>query len=285
MTAPIVLRTALGRSPLVRALKDGTLTSDRLRFDFVEVEPVTRAFRRMVRSLEFDLCEIALTTHAQARAFGKPITALPVVLLRGLHHGALICRRDSPLRGPADLPGRRIGVRAWSQTTGVWVRGILQNEYGVAPDSMTWVTEEDAHVQEFPDPPFVQRIAAGQDLRAMLLAGEIDAAVALAGIDAAQIRTVIPDAAAAAAAWSRRTGVYPINHVVVVHDALLAAHPWLAEELMRLFVESKRRADDTVPFGIAANRPAIELLMRYAAQQALIPRAYGVEELFVANLP
>jgi len=285
MTPPIVLRTALGKSPLVQALKAGTVASDRLRFDFVEVEPVTRAFRRMVRSLEFDLCEIALTTHAQARAFGKPITALPVVLLRGLHHGALICRRDSPLRGPADLPGKRIGVRAWSQTTGVWVRGILQNDYGVAPDSMTWVTEEDAHVQEFHDPPFVQRMAAGQDLRAMLLAGEIDAAVALAGIDAAQIRTVIPDADAAAAAWSRKTGVYPINHIVVVKDALLAAHPWLPEELMRLFIESKRRADDTVPYGLAANRPAIELLMRYAAQQKLIPRAYGVEELFAANLP
>ena len=285
MTDPVVLRTALGRSPLVRALKEGAVTSDRLRFDFVEVEPVTRAFRRMVRTLEFDLCEIALTTHAQARAFGKPITALPVVLLRGLHHGALICRRDSPLRGPADLPGKRIGVRAWSQTTGVWVRGILQNDYDVAPDSMTWVTEEDAHVQEFHDPPFVQRIAAGQDLRAMLLAGEIDAAVALAGIDAAQIRTVIPNADAAAATWSRKTGAYPINHVVVVKDALLAAHPWLAEELMRLFVESRQRANEAVPYGIAANRPAIELLMHYAAQQKLIPRAYGVEELFAANLP
>ncbi len=153
---------------------------------------ITRAFRRMTRAMEFDLCEIALTTHAQARAYGKPITALPVVLLRGFHHGALICRRDSPLRGPADLLGKRIGVRAWSQTTGVWVRGILQDDYGVAPDAMTWVTEEDAHVQEFVDPPFVQRIAAGQDLRAMLMTGEIDAALAVAGIDPGQIRTVIP---------------------------------------------------------------------------------------------
>ena len=255
--------------------------SDRVRFDFVEVEPVTRAFRRMTRAMEFDLCEMALTTHAQARAFGKPITALPVVLLRGLHHGALICRRDSTLRGPADLVGKRIGVRAWSQTTGVWVRGVLRDEYGVAHDSMTWVTEEDAHVQEFVDPPFVQRMAAGQDLRAMLLSGEIDAAVALAGFDPAVVRTVIPDADAAAAEWSRRTGVYPINHVVVVKDALLAAHPWLADELMRLFLASRKLADDTVPYGIDANRPAIELLMRYAAEQGLIPRPYRVDELFV----
>jgi 4,5-dihydroxyphthalate decarboxylase len=279
----VVLRTALGKSPLVRALKDGTIASDRISFDFVDVDPITRAFRRMTRALEFDLCEIALTTHAQARAYGKPITALPVVLLRGLHHGALICRRDSPLRGPTDLVGKRVGVRAWSQTTGVWLRGILQDEYGIAPDSMTWITEEDAHVQEFVDPPFVQRITPGQTLPAMLLSGEIDAAVALA-VDPASVRTVIPDADAAAIAWSRKTGVYPINHVVVVKDALLAEHPWLADELMRLFAASKRSADDSVPYGIAANRPAIELLMRYAAEQKLIPRPYRVEELFVAHL-
>jgi 4,5-dihydroxyphthalate decarboxylase len=291
----VVLRTALGKSPLVRALKDGTVASDRISFDFVDVDPITRAFRRMTRALEFDLCEIALTTHAQARAYHKPITALPVVLLRGLHHGALICRRDSPLRGPAELAGRRVGVRAWSQTTGVWVRGILQDEYGVAPDAMTWITEEDAHVQEFADPSFVTRIAAGQNLRTMLLAGEIDAAVALAGLDPEQIRTVIPDADAAAAAWYRKTGAYPVNHVVVVKDALLGEYPWLAAELMRLFVASKQIVpvpapssltalvgDDPEPYGIAANRPAIELLMRYAARQKLIPRAYGVDELFVA---
>jgi 4,5-dihydroxyphthalate decarboxylase len=115
----------------------------------------------------------------------------------------------------------------------------------------------------------------------MLLSGEIDAAVALAGLDAAQVRTLILDANSAEADWSRRTGVYPINHVVVVKDALLAEHAWLADELMRLFLASKRLADDSVPYGIEGNRPAIELLMRYAAEQGLIPRAYRVEELFV----
>jgi 4,5-dihydroxyphthalate decarboxylase len=279
----LTLRAALGKSPLVRALKQGAVASDRVGFEFAEVDPVTRAFRRMVRTLEFDLCEIALTTHAQARAFGKPITALPVVLLRGLHHNALICRHDSPLRGPSDLVGRRIGVRAWSQTTGVWVRGILRHEYGIAADAMTWVTEEDAHVHEFADPPFVQRIAPGQSLPAMLVSGEIDAAVALAGVDPAAVRAVIPDVDAVAAAWSARTGVYPINHVVVVKDELLTRHPWLADELMRLFLASKLQADDSVPYGLDANRPAIELLVRYAAEQGLIPRAFRPDELFVSD--
>ncbi len=119
----------------------------------------------------------------------------------------------------------------------------------------------------------------------MLLSGEIDAAVALAGIDPMLVRPVIPDADAVAAGMvAPRPACYPINHVVVVKDALLAEHPWLADELMRLFIASKQGADDTVPYGIAANRPAIELLMRYAAEQGLIPRAYSVEELFVAHL-
>ncbi len=277
--AELRLRTALGQSPLVRALKEGTVASDRVAFDFVEVNPITRAFRRQTRAMEFDLCEIALTTHAQARAYGKPITALPVVLLLGLHHGALICRADSPLGGPADLPGKRIGVRAWSQTTGVWVRGILRDEYGIAPASMSWITEEDAHVEEFTDPRFVQRMQAGKALPSMLLSGEIDAAIALASMDPSTVRTVIPDADTVAQEWSRKTGVYPINHVVVVKDELLAQHPWLADELMRLFIASK--GDSPVPYGIEANRPAIELLMRYATEQGLIPRAYRVEELFV----
>ena len=272
------LRTALGKSPLVRALKDGAVSSDRVGFEFVEVDPITRAFRRQTRGMEFDLCEIALTTHAQARAYGKPITALPVVLLRGLHHGALMCRADSPLRGPADLVGKRIGVRAWSQTTGVWVRGVLHDEYGIAPDSMTWITEEDAHVQEFTDPPYVKRMAQGQDLRSLLLSGGVDAVIAVAGLDPAEVRTVIPAADAVAQEWSHRTGVFPINHVVVMKDALLAAHPWLADELMRLFVAAK--GDAPVPYGVEANRAAIELLMRYATRQGLIPRPYRVEELF-----
>ncbi|HLY89378.1 MAG TPA: ABC transporter substrate-binding protein [Acetobacteraceae bacterium] len=272
------LRTALGKSPLIRALKGGTVSSDRVGFEFVEVDPITRAFRRQTRGMEFDLCEIALTTHAQARAYDKPITALPVVLLRGLHHGALMCRADSPLRGPAALVGKRIGVRAWSQTTGVWMRGVLHDEYGIAPSSMTWITEEDAHVQEFTDPPHVERMAQGQDLRGLLLSGAVDAVIAVAGLDPADVRTVIPDADAVAQEWSRKTGVFPINHVVVVKDALLAAHPWLADELMRLFVAAK--GDAPVPYGVEANRPAIELLMRYASEQGLIPRPFRVEELF-----
>lgn len=293
----LTLRSAIASYPHAVALKDGRVRSDRVRFDFEEMPEITRSFRRMVRTLDFDLCEIALTTLAQAHAHGKPVTGLPVVVMRGFHHGALTCRRDSAIRGPADLVGKRVGVRAFSQTTGVWLRGILLHDYGVDHRSITWVTAEDAHVSEYVDPPNAERIATGKNLSRMLMAGEIDAGIALAGLDAASVRTVIPDADQAAAEWYRRTGVYPVNHVVCVRRELLATNTWLAGELMSLFGAAKRAArepsaerrwasivgDDVLPYGFAANRRGIELCTEFAAEQGLTPNAYRADELFGAT--
>jgi 4,5-dihydroxyphthalate decarboxylase len=284
----LTLKAALADYPHVMALKDGSVRSDKVAFAWETVTPITRAFRRMVRTGDFDLCEIALTTLAQAETFGKGLTALPVVVMRGFHHAALVCPVDSPLRGPEDLASKRIGVRAFSQTTGVWLRGILLDSYGVDHRLITWVTEEDAHVLEYRDPANVVR---GQDLNAMLMSGEIDAAIALPGLDAKAVRTVIPNADEAAADWYRRTGAYPVNHVVCIKSALL---PGLGAELMRLFTEAKAVArepsaeakfqsivgSDFLPYGLEVNRTGIELCLRYAAEQGLVPRVYTAEELF-----
>ncbi len=292
----LILRSALAPYPHVRGLLDGSIASDRIRFEFEAVEPITGAFRRMVRTLDFDLCEISLTTLAQARAYAKPIVALPVVVMRGFHHAALVCRQDSPIRGPTDLAGKRVGVRAFSQTTGIWVRGILLDEYGVNHREITWVTQEDAHVQEYADPSNVARIRPDQRLNNMLLAGEIDAGIALTGLDAALVRPVIPDAEAAAATWYRKAGAYPVNHVVCLRTALAEAHPWLAAELFRLFSAAKAAAakpsaaaryaaligGDPLPYGLDANRGGIALCLRYAAEQGLVGRVYAPEELFTA---
>jgi 4,5-dihydroxyphthalate decarboxylase len=293
MQPPLTLRCALAPYPHVRALLDGRVISERVGFEFESVTPITRAFRRMVRTLDFDLCEIALTTLAQARAFGKPITGLPVVVMRGLHHAALVCPRESALRGPADLIGRSVAVRAYSQTTGVWLRGILHEQYGVDHRRIEWLTEEDAHVREYADPPNVRRIEPGQQLGAMLLSGEAAAGIALAGVDPARMRPVIADPDAASAAWLRAGGAYPDNHVLCVRTALLEAHPWLADELFRLFVAARAAADepsteeryrrligDPLPYGLAANHAAIALGLRYAAEQGLIPCAGTPEGLF-----
>lgn len=294
MTGTITLRTAVANYPHVRALKDGSVGSSLVRLDLEDVPVITRAFRRMVRTLDFDLCEIALTTLAQAHAFGKPIKGLPIVVMRGFHHAALVCPVGSTIRGPKDLPGKRIGVRAWSQTTGIWVRGILMDEYGVDHRDITWVTEEDAHVQEYADPPNVQRIAPGQDLKTMLLANNIDATIAVAGIDPAVVRPVIADPMTAAAGWFAKTGAYPVNHLLCVKTALVEAHPWLPDELLRLFIAAKAAATEpsaearftgilgaeVLPYGMEANRIGIELCLRYAAEQGLVPAVYDTAALF-----
>ena len=290
----LTLRSALASYPHVRALKDGTVTSDKVRLMFEDVPVITRAFRRMVRTLDFDLCEIALTTLAQAHAFDKPIKGLPIVVMRGFHHGALVCPTGSAIRGPADLRGKVVGVRAWSQTTGVWVRGILRDTYGVDHRDITWVTEEDAHVLDYEDPPNVRRITPQQDLKAMLLAGEIDAGIALTGLDAAMVRPVIADPLAAATEWFRATGAYPVNHLMCLKSALVDAHPWLPAESMRLFTAAKAAASErsaearfaaivgpeVLPYGLEANRAGIELCLTYAAEQGLVPRVYDVGEIF-----
>jgi 4,5-dihydroxyphthalate decarboxylase len=290
----ITLHSAIADYPHVTAIKDGPVASDRVRFDFETVPVITRAFRRMVRTLDFDLCEIALTTLAQAHAYNKPIKALPIVVMRGFHHGALVCKLGSTIVGPEDLRGRRIGVRAWSQTTGIWVRGILLEEYGVDHRDITWVTQEDAHVAEYVDPPNVVRIAAGQDLASMLDTGEIDAGIAISGVDPATVRPVIANPLAAATAWFAKTKAYPVNHLLCLKTALVDANPWLPAEIMRLFVAAKQAAaqpsaearfasivgPDTLPYGLEANRSGIELCLRYAAEQGLIPRAYHVNEIF-----
>ena len=284
----VVLKAALADYPHVMALKDGSVRAEGIGFAWETVDPITRAFRRMVRTGDFDMCEIALTTLAQAVSYGKDLIGLPIVVMRGFHHAALVCPVASPLRGPEDLAGKRIGVRAFSQTTGVWIRGILRDIYGVDHRSITWVTEEDAHLREYQDPPNVVR---GGDLKALLLSGEIDAAIALPGLDPALVRPVIPDADNAAAEWFRSTGVYPVNHVVCVTSMLA---PSVGADLMRLFSEAKAAArepsaearytgivgEDPLPYGLTANRKGIELCLRYAAEQGLMAKIYEPEQLF-----
>lgn len=278
----MMLRAALADYPHVAALKADTTT-----FAWETVSPITRAFRRMVRTGDFDMCEIALTTLGQAVAHGKDLIGLPVVVMRGFHHAALVCPIDSPIRGPEDLRGKRIAVRAYSQTTGVWLRGILKDAYGVDHRDIVWVTEEDAHVQEYQDPPNVVR---GVDLPAMFASRQVDAAIALTGLDPALTRPVIADPDRAAAIWFRQTGVYPVNHVVCVKSK----HRHLIPDLMRRFHAAKAASasspaearyipivgPDPIPYGLEANRAGIALCLRYAAEQGLTPKTYTPEDLF-----
>ena len=279
----VVLRTALGGYPHVSALRDGRVASDRLILDFAPIPSINRAFAPMVREQRFDVSEIAIATFLQAKAHGKPLVLLPIVLAARFQEPALLCRADSDIGGPGELVGKRVGIRAYSQTTGMWLRGILADRHEVRPDDMRWVTFEDAHVAEYRDPPWVERAAPGKDALRMLRRGELDAVVVGNDLPSdPMLRTVFRDPAAAADAFWREHGFVPVNHLLAVREEIAHSHPDLPLELMRLFREAKGVAAlgfdgrDPYLFGCRPLSPAIALALRYAEQQGLLPRPLDV---------
>jgi 4,5-dihydroxyphthalate decarboxylase len=292
-----------------QALKDGSVKPRSFEFDFIEVDPLIAAFRRMVRGNEFDICEMAITTYLCARAFGKPMTAVPVFLIRAFHHGAILAHTKSGIRSPKDLEGKRVGVnRGYTVTTGVWARGILQREYGVDLSKITWVLSGDEHVAEYRPPSNVVPLEPGRKMGDMLAKGELAAAIGVE-VDSPDVRPLIPDAFETGVAALRRRGLYPINHTVVIRNELIAAHPQLAADVFDAFAAAKnvyieRLKDgriekptevdelhkrvlqitgDPLPYGIAPNRQVIEELIGHAVQQGIITKPVSVEELFVPS--
>jgi len=274
------VKALLGDYPGTAALKRGEIRSDSVRLEFADVRPPSAGFKRVVRDLEFEVAELAITTFLMAKAAGKPLRLLPAVVVGRLQHPLLVYNTERGPLAPRDLAGRRVGVRSYSVTTGMWLRGILAEDHGVDPDRVTWVTFEEAHVAEFRDPPNVERAAPSKDVVAMLLAGEIDAAVVGDGKPAdPRLRPLIPDAEAAARAWQRRTGAIQINHMVVVKDSVPRA---VADEVSRLLAASIQAAGNPEmnPHGLEANRRNLEVAIDYVHRQRLIPRRYALEELF-----
>jgi 4,5-dihydroxyphthalate decarboxylase len=292
------------------ALKDGTVRPGHFELEIEEVPAIIQAFRRMVRGLEFDVSEMALTTYITARAHHKAFTALPIFLIRAFHHGAIYYDRTKGIAGPLDLEGKRVGVsRGYTVTTGVWVRSILQHEYSVDLSSITWVLSGDEHVAEFQAPANVVRLEQGKTLEEALLAGELAAAIGIQPTHP-DIAPLIPGAQEAGFRSLARHGHYPINHLLVVKDATLAAHPDLAVQLFEAFVAAKRpylerlragqiatlpKTDqmyrrvldithtDPLPYGIEPNRRMLEALISYAREQQILSRSCEVEELFARD--
>jgi 4,5-dihydroxyphthalate decarboxylase len=282
------LNVCFGTYPHTRALKDGAIKSGRVAFAFTEIDPVNRAFMPMAREQKFDLSEMAIVTYLQALAYGKPLVLMPATMMGRFQHGTMLYNSAHGTLRPQDLPGRRVGVRAFSQTTGVWIRGILWKDYGLDLGAVKWVTFEDAHVAEYRDPPGVERAAAGKDITKMLLDGELDAAIFGGAMPSEpQLKSVIPDPEVAALAWYRKNGAVPINHMVVLKQTLAKSDPGAVREVYRMLFESKRAAGlpkagaiDFIPFGFDAVKPSLELMSDYAFEMKLTPRRYAVEDLF-----
>ena len=263
MSSMLRLSAAIATYGHTKALKSKQVQPDGCELDFVEVEPIIAAFRRMVRTLEFDVCELAPTTYLAAREAGIPVTALPIFLMRRFHHGDIVCRPGSGISVPKDLEGRKAGVRAYTVSTGVWARGVLQDEYGVDPDSMTWIVDDEEHVTSYTPPPNVVHTEAEQSIAGLFHEGGIDVAltgpagigrsgaptagwsIAGAGFDearkpSADYYPLFPQARVIERDWYLRTGIYPIHGLVVVKTEILDRNPWLAQSLVDAFTESKQ---------------------------------------------
>jgi 4,5-dihydroxyphthalate decarboxylase len=307
-----VLRTVTRRQGANRALLDGDVTPATASLELVEVPVLVDGFRRMVRSLEFDVCEMAMTTYLCAKEAGVAFTALPVFLVRGFHHGAIVTHPAAGISGPKDLEGRRVGVnRGYTVTTGVWARAVLDVEHHVDLDRITWVVSGDEHVASYRPPSNVEPLAAGTTLADALATGEL-AAVVGAAIDRPGVVPLIGSPEEAAVTALRQRGFYPINHLVVVRDDLLREHPDLGVDLFDAFARAKqpylswlRRDDvdehertvtditlrtvaavtggDPLPYGVEPNRAMIEELVTHALRQHILRERPVIETLFASG--
>lgn len=276
------LSIVLGDYPHTKALKSGQIKSDRVELVFEHFSPTHRAFKPMVRELKFDVSEMAIVTYLMAKAYQRPLVALPAVMLGRFQQSFAIYNGEGGQLTPSDLEGRRVGIRSFTTTTGAWVRGILANDYGVNLDKVHWVTFEDPHVAEYKDT--TERAPAGKTIIAMLLDGELDAVIGDRSDDP-RVKPLFGDPDVAAMAWYRRHSIVPANHLVVVTEALAKSNSVAVGEVYRMLKESKRAAPATAgidfhPFGVEALREPLALIINYCAQQKLIPRRFSIDELF-----
>ncbi len=294
MTQPdkVKLFTLMGNYPNAMALKEGRIPSDLIDFEFADVKVSNTAFKPLVREARFDLAEVAIVTFLQAKLYGKPYVLIPATVLgRGQLH-TIAYNPERGRIGPGDLNGRTLGVRAYTQTTGTWVRGILAESYGVDLGSLTWVTFEESHVAEYQDPPNVRRAPEGKTLVQMLLDGEVDAAVVGDKYPDPRLQPLIPDPEAANRAWSQAHGGVPINHMLVIREELAWTRPDVVREVYRVFKESTAESFaktgvpdlDPLRFGIEANRRSLEIIIDFAVKQGLLPRPFTVDELFIDTM-
>lgn len=301
-----VLKTVTRLQGNNAALKSGAVTPEGFDLQFEEVPVLVQAFRRMVRQLEFDVCEMALTTYMCAREHGVKFTGLPIFLVRGFHHGAILQNTDFAIGDPKELEGKRVGVnRGYTVTTGVWARAILQDEYGVDLSKVTWVLSGDEHVEAYRAPPNVVSIAEGATIEDQLESGELAAAINIK-TDNPKFQPLIPEPLEAGFAAFRSRGHYPINHLVVVRNDVLEAHPGVAAAVFNAFAASKQQymqkltrgelgnpdaldrlhariaemGSDPLPYGIEPNRKVIEELIGHAMTQRILTKPVTVESLF-----
>jgi 4,5-dihydroxyphthalate decarboxylase len=288
-SGPVTIKTNLADSALATALKAGKVETGLARFDFCGPKVAHDGFKGMVREGLYHAGELAIVTYMQARAYGKPYVMLPATMVGRFQHHCIGFRGEPGAMKPGDIEGKRVGVRSYSQTTGVWVRGVLQHEYGVDLDKVTWCAHDDPHVAEALDPASVERFKLnGRKLADMMLAGDFPAAILGNDFpkDAPDAHYLVPDPFNAAIAWHKRTGIIPVNHVFVVHADLVKKRPEVVEDIWRALKATKaamapsKEPVDCLPFGFANLRLSLNAAAQYAYEQKLLPRKLTADDLF-----
>lgn len=285
-TDVLTLRANIADYPQTMAIKDGRVTSNLVELDCCGPEKAHSAFKAMLRENAFDCGELAIVTYLQARTYGKPWIMLPAPISGRFQHHCAGYNREIGHLDPKDIEGRQLGVRTYAQTTGLWVRGILQHEYGVDLENVTWMTVGEGHLAEYTDPPNCVRLPKGSDIGQMMLDGEL--AATLQGVDLPKdprVERLIPDPFNAAKAWFAREGVVPINHVFVVHEELSKKRPDVVREIYRMIGESRDLTegglpDPFPPMGLEANRKGLTMAIDWAFEQKIIPQRMSVDSLF-----
>ncbi|MBC2664237.1 phosphate ABC transporter substrate-binding protein [Novosphingobium flavum] len=280
------LRTNLAEYPLTAALRDGRVTSPIVTLDCCGPKAANKGFKPMLREHAYDCGELAIVTYLQAKCYGKPWVLLPAPVLGRFQHHCAGYNSEFGDVSPKDIEGKEVGVRTYAQTTGLWVRGVLQHEYGVDLDKVTWITSEDGHLAEYQDPPNCRRALEGRKIPEMMMAGDVTAA--LLGNEMPKddrVRTLIPDPHKAAAEWFEREGLIPINHIFVVHENISRQRPDIVAEIYRMICESRALAPVEAlktqpPMGIELNRKGLQLAIDWSFEQKVIPRKLSVDELF-----
>ena len=317
--AKLTLTFAIGDYDRTSALKTGAVTPDGVELNILTLGP-EEIFYRMGRFREFDACEFSLSTYTIRRGRGEPLIAIPVFPSKMFRHSAIFVRDAAGIREPKDLRGKRVGVPKYHMTAAVWIRGILEDEYGVAPKEMLWFEGgEGAKVKEvdvtLPPEIRMEHVPDGRNLGDMVAAGELDAFIGARRPAAfgRGVSRLFPDFRKAERAYYQKTSIFPIMHTVVLKEDLVQQYPWLPRNLYTAFVAAKQHAyrrlndtaalltslpwqvaeaeesralmgDDPFAYGIAANRKVVETLAGYTFRQGLAPRRLTIEDMFVPSM-
>jgi len=314
--AKLRLTVAAGDYDIVRPLKEGLVEAAGLELIFLtDMGPRERHWR-LARKTEFDVCEENVGAYFITRDQGHPLTAIPVFLHRRFRHGFMFINTSKGISKPADLKGRRIGVKTMMTTAVLWMRGILQSEYGVPLNSIEWVAEieDDIKVTLPPDIRY-SCLPNDKSVETMLAEGELDAVFHsdlikpfVAGDPC--VARLFPDHKAEEMAYFKRSGIFPIMHVLAIRNALVDENPWLAVNLFRAFNEAKAAAmkrmanprivplawyrdaweeqerilgPDPWEYGLTGkNRKNLETLVGYSHEQGLIRKRPALEQLFLS---